>query len=151
MGTNPKLPTWNGDWKSFSDYKLAVEFEADGCKPEDLPYLAPRLVRNLTHRAWEACAEVDREQLRKKEGYSYLLKFLQSKRGKQEVDLFGDALGKYFQSPEAHRKEGEALADYELRHSSLVRDMKKAMVDGKYSVRDLWMVCAQSVHQARCL
>ena len=128
-GTSPKLPTWNGDWKSFTDYKLAVEFEADGCKPEDLPYLAPRLVRNLTHRAWESCAEVDREQLRKKEGYSYLLKFLQEKRGKQEVDLLGDALGKYFQSVDAHRRDGEALADFELRHSSLVRDMKKAMQD----------------------
>ena len=55
--------------------------------------------------------------------------FLQEKRGKQEVDLLGDALRKYFQSTEAQRREGETLADYELRHSSLVRDMKKAMVD----------------------
>ena len=43
------------------------------------------------------------------------------------MDLLGDALGKYFQSGEAYRREGENLADYDLRHSALLRDMTKAM------------------------
>ena len=124
---NPKLPTWNGEWKSFSDYKLAVELEADGQKPDDLPYLAPRLVRNLTSRAWEACVDIDREKLKAEKGYQYLLQYLRDKRGKQHVDQLGDALGKYFQSGEAYRREGENLADYDLRHSALLRDMTKAM------------------------
>ena len=123
---NPKLPTWNGEWRSFSDYKLAVELEADGQKP-DLPYLAPRLVRNLTGRAWEACVDIDREKLKAEKGYQYLLQYLRDKRGKQHVDLLGDALGKYFQSGDAIRKDAENLADYDLRHSALLRDMTKAM------------------------
>ena len=127
VGLNYKLPTWNGDWKTFADYKLAVEFEADGCKPEDLPYLAPRLVRNLTGRAWEACVEVDREKLRKEKGYEYLLEYLKTKRGKEQVDLLGDALEKYFTSGDSHRREGENMADFEMRHAALIRDMTKAM------------------------
>ena len=126
-GINFKLPTWDGQWKSFQDYRLAVELEADGCKEDDLQYLAPRLVRNLTGRAWETCTEIDRSKLKSPEGYQYLLKFLKEKRGKQDVDVLGDALGRYFQSGEAVRKEGENLSDFELRHSALVREMSKAM------------------------
>ena len=127
VGLNYKLPTWNGDWKTFADYKLAVEFEADGCKPDDLPYLAPRLVRNLTGRAWEACVEVDREKLKKEKGYEYLLEYLRTKRGKEQVDLLGDALEKYFSSGESHRRDGENMADFEMRHAALIRDIAKAM------------------------
>ena len=43
------------------------------------------------------------------------------------MDLLGDALGKYFQSGEAVRKDAESLSDYELRHGALLRDMTKAM------------------------
>ena len=126
-GINFKLPTWDGQWKSFQDYRLAVELEADGCKEDDLKYLAPRLVRNLTGRAWETCTEIDRAKLKTDEGYVYLLKFLKEKRGKQDVDVLGDALGRYFQSGEAVRRDGENLSDFELRHSTLVREMSKAM------------------------
>ena len=40
-GINPKLPTWNGEWRTCSDYRLAVELEADGSKEEELQYLGP--------------------------------------------------------------------------------------------------------------
>ena len=126
-GINFKLPTWDGQWKSFQDYRLAVELEADGCKEDELKYLAPRLVRNLTGRAWESCTEIDRNKLKTSEGYVYLLQFLKEKRGKEDVDVLGDALGRYFQSGEAVRKDGENLADFELRHGALVREMSKAM------------------------
>lgn len=126
---NPKLPSWDGSWKSFADYKFAVELELDGCKDDDKPLLAPRLVRNLTSRAWEACLDIDRTYLRKASGVEYLLTFLQEKRGKQEVDLLGDSLQQYFQSGQALRKEGEALNDFEQRHAVYVRDIRKAMAD----------------------
>ena len=119
--------TWNGEWRTYSDYRLAVELEADGSKEEELQYLGPRLVRNLSVRAWESCIEIDREKLKTKAGFEYLLQFLREKRGKQQVDLLGDALGKYFQSGEAVRKDAESLSDYELRHGALLRDMTKAM------------------------
>ena len=128
-GVNPKLPTWSGEWKTYPDYRLAVELEADGHKPEDLPYLAPRLVRNLTGHAWDACAEIDREQLRKETGVQYLLKFLREKRGRQDVDVLGEALGRYFQSGEGVRREGENLSDYALRHAMLLREMTKALAE----------------------
>ena len=51
----------------------------------------------------------------------YLLQFLREKRGKQQVNLLGDALGKYVQSGEAVRKDAESLSDYELRHGALLR------------------------------
>ena len=126
-GINPKLPTWNGEWRTYSDYRLAVELEADGSKEEELQYLGPRLVRNLSGRAWESCIEIDREKLKTKAGFEYLLQFLREKRGKQQVDLLGDALGKCFQPGEAVREDAESLSDYELRHGALLRDMTKAM------------------------
>eukprot|EP00435_Cladocopium_sp_Y103_P063867 s1251_g25.t1 len=88
-----------------------------------------RALRNLTGRAWEACLEIDREKLRTAEGVQYLLDFLRDKRGKQQVDLLGDALQQYFQSGEATRKDMENLNDYEQRHAVLVRDIKKAMTE----------------------
>ena len=79
---NPKLPSWNGDWKSFADYRFACLLEYDGCKPDDRAHLAPRLVRNLTDRAWECVLDIDREALRKADGVDYLLKYLKERRGK---------------------------------------------------------------------
>lgn len=96
-GLNPKLPAWNGDWRTFPDYKFAALLELDGCKEDERPLLAPRLVRNLTGRAWECCLEVDRNQLKTPTGVEFLLEHLRAKRGKQQVDLLGDALEKYFQ------------------------------------------------------
>jgi hypothetical protein len=109
---NPKLPTWNGDWKTFSDFRFACLLELDGCKTDEKSLLAPRLVRNLTDRAWECVLDIDREALRKADGVEYLLKFLKERRGKQEVDLLGDSLQQYFQNPDCFRKEGENLNDF---------------------------------------
>lgn len=126
---NPKLPTWDGSWKSFPDYRFSVQLEVDGCKEDERALLAPRLVRNLTGRAWEACLDIDREKLRQPDGAEYLLDYLRGRRGKQEVDLLGDSLQQYFQSGDAVRREGESLNDYEQRHSVFIRDIRKAMVD----------------------
>ena len=126
---NPKLPTWDGSWKTFSDYRFACQLEFDGCKDDDKALLAPRLVRNLTGRAWECSLEVEREELCKSTGVEYLLKFLRDRRGKEHVDLLGDAFHQYFQTGDAVRREGENLTDYEQRHAHFLRDIDKAMVE----------------------
>ena len=41
----------------------------------------------------------------------YLLDFLRDKRGKQQVDLLGDALQQFFQTGEAYRRDQENLND----------------------------------------
>ena len=33
---NPKLPTWDGTWGSWADYKLQVELEIDSTSTDDL-------------------------------------------------------------------------------------------------------------------
>ena len=109
---NPKLPSWNGDWRSFSDYRFAALLELDGCKPDEKVLLAPRLARNLSGRAWEACLDIDRTRLSKEDGVTYLLDFLRQKCGKQHVDLLGDALEQYFEKGDAVRRDGETLNDY---------------------------------------
>ena len=107
--TNPKLPTWNGDWKTFTDFKPACFLELDGLKTDEQITLAPRLARNLTGKAWEACLDVDREKLRPEKGLEYFLDFLKKKRGKQQVDVLGEAFEKYFQSAEVIRLDKENL------------------------------------------
>ena len=129
IGTNPKLPTWDGDWRSFSDYKLACWLEHDGLKQEDQITLAPRLTRNLTGKAWEACVDIDREKLRKEKGLEYLLEFLKGKRGKQQVDILGEAFEKYFQSGEVVRKDKENLNDFEQRLAVFTRDIERALTE----------------------
>ena len=79
---DPKFPSWNGDWTSFTDYTLRVELRADSTKEEDLPHLGPRLANNLTGRAFDSLGDADRSELRKKEGWQYLLRHLEKTRGK---------------------------------------------------------------------
>ena len=62
-------------------------------------------------------------------GVEVLLEHLRAKRGKQQVDLLGDALEKYFQLGDAMRKDGESLNDFEQRHAVFVRDIAKAMAE----------------------
>ena len=126
-GVNPKLPTWDGDWRTFADYKLACLLERDGLKADDRDTLAPRLARNLTGKAWEACIDVDREKLKKAEGLEYLLDYLKGKRGKQQVDILGEAFEKYFQSGDAVRQDRESLTDFEQRLSVHFRDIRRAL------------------------
>ena len=132
---NPKLPSWDGDWKSFLDYKLAAELGLDGIKEDDKATLAPRLARNLTGKAWEACADIDREKLRKPDGLDYLLGFLKKKRGKQQVDVLGEAFEKYFQSNDVMRREQENLNDFEQRLAVYMRDIQRALQEISNSVQ----------------
>jgi len=124
---NPKLPTWDGTWGSWADYKLQVELEIDSTSTDDLERLGPKLVRNLTGKAWEAITDIDRKKLKHKEGVSYLLTYLAEKRGRQKVDLLGEALGAYFQKPDVSRRDGEPWSDYETRHDAYIREINKAL------------------------
>ena len=81
LGINPKLPTWDGSWSGWASYKLQVELELDGTHKDDKVTLGPRLVRNLTGRAWESVTEIDRAKLKQETGVGYMLEFLESKRG----------------------------------------------------------------------
>ena len=127
MTVNPKLPTWSGDWATWADYRMSVEFEQDSTAEDDLPKLGPRLVRNLTGKAWEAIGGIDRTALKKADGVDYLLKFLESKRGRLKVDVLGDALATYFQKNDMVRKDQENWNDFEARFDALLRDVNKAI------------------------
>ena len=128
-GINPKLPTWDGDWRTFSDYRLACQLERDGLKDDEQITLAPRLARNLTSRAWEACLDIDRSKLRAEGGLDYLLEYLKEKRGRQKVDVLGEALEKYFTSGDAVRQDRENLNDFEQRIAVHFRDIKRALAE----------------------
>ena len=127
LGVNPKLPTWDGNWKTFTDYRLACQLELDGLKKDDQETLAPRLARNLTGKAWEACLDIDRAKLKETTGLDYLLDFLKQKRGKQQVDILGEAFEKYFQSGDVVRQDKECLNDYEQRLRGHFRDIQRAL------------------------
>ena len=124
---NPKLPSWDGLWSKWQSYRLSVELEMDGTSKEDLERLAPRLVRNLTGRAWDSITEIDRSKLKGESGVNYMLEFLEAKRGKLKVDTLGDALSSYFQSSKVARQDGESWSDYEVRHDQYVREINKAL------------------------
>lgn len=104
---NPRLPTWDGDWSSFRTYEMKVGLEVDSTKKDELKLLGPRLAKNLTRKGWELVEDVDREKLREENGAEYLLKHLKGHRGKDKVDLMGDALKDLFQKADVARKEGE--------------------------------------------
>lgn len=127
--TDPKLPTWDGQWGSFTDYVTRVELKADGTKEDELGLLGPRLASNLTNRAFDWLGEVDRAKLKEKDGYKYLLTFLESKRGQSKLDILGDVFAEFFLRKEAHRKDGEDLAEYETRFRVLMRKLDKAMTN----------------------
>ena len=124
---DPKLPWWGGDWSTFQDYSLRVELKADATKKEDLPQLGPRLATNLIGKAFDALGSLDREALRKEDGWSYLLKHLEKTRGKNKVDLLGDAFTELFAKKEIYRKDGEEMSDYESGFRILVRKVEKAL------------------------
>ena len=91
--------------------------------------LGPRLASNLTNRAFDWLGEVDRAKLKEKDGYKYLLTFLESKRGQSKLDILGDVFAEFFLRKEAHRKDGEDLAEYETRFRVLMRKLDKAMTN----------------------
>ena len=126
MDVDPKFPSWGGDWLAFADYSLRVELRADSTKDEDLPHLGPRLANNLVGRAFESLGDVDRQKLKKADGWQYLLGHLEKTRGKTKIDLLGDSFTEFFLKKDAFRKDGEEMNDYEARFRTLVRKMEKA-------------------------
>ena len=128
-GIDYKLPWWDGDWLTFSDYQLRVELRADATKKDELALLGPRLAGNLIGKAFDSLIEVNREELKKEMGWRYLLDFLEKRRGKEKVDLLGDTFTEFFLRPESQRKHGEELTDYEPRFRQLVRKLDKAVLD----------------------
>lgn len=128
-GIDNKLPTWSGDWSTFTDYVLRCELKADGTKKEVLSLLGPKLAGNLSGKAFDALGEVNREELRKETGWRYLLDFLEGKRGKAKIDVLGDLFTDVFVKRETLRREGEELSDYEPRFRQLIRKLDKAIKD----------------------
>lgn len=96
-------------------------------REDELEQLGPRLAGNLSGKAFEAIADISRPDLKTKEGWKYLLQFLEKKRGKEKVDLLGDAFTEFFIRREDQRRDGEELSDYALRFSTLVRRLDKAV------------------------
>ena len=126
-GIDYKYPTWDGSWDRWLDYHLRVELRADGMKQEELPFLGPRLVSNLSGRAFDAISDIDREKLRKEEGWKYPLDFLAKTRGKEKVDLLGDAFNEFFVKRDIYHKDGEEFVDYEPHFKMLIRKLEKAL------------------------
>ena len=130
---DPKLPTWGGQWTGYADYVTRVELKADGTKDEELPLLGPRLASNLTGRAFDWLIDVDRQKLKEKEGWSYLLDFLKSKREHSKLDILGEAFSEFFLKKDACRREGEDLSEFESRFRTMTRKLEKAMKESECS------------------
>ncbi len=126
-GIDNKIPWWDGEWSTFSDYTLRVELRADATKKDELGMLGPRLAGNLIGKAFDSLVDVNREELRKETGWRYLLDFLETKRGKEKIDLLGDLFSEFFLRKESHRRENEDLSDYLPRFRQLVRRLEKAV------------------------
>lgn len=126
-GIHARLPWWNGDWSTFTDYTFRVELRADSTKKDELCLLGPKLAYNLTGKAFDSLTEINREELKKENGWRYLITFLEKRRGKDKVDVLGDLFQEFFLQKSSHRREGEDLADYEARFRQLVRRLEKAM------------------------
>ena len=123
---NVRLPTWAGDWLGFQNYELRVSLEIDSTKEDDLTMLGPRLAKNLTGKAWEMVAEVDRERLKAKDGAEYLMRYLRTQRGRDHVDLMGDALHDMFSKADVVRKDSEEFMDYLPRFRHYVKAVDQA-------------------------
>ena len=68
----------------------------------------------------DSVAEINREKLQAKDGWQYLLRYLDGTRGKEKVDLHGDAF--------TLRRDGEELAEYESRFRALVHQLKSRKI-----------------------
>ena len=99
-----KFPWWDGNWSSYEDYKTRVELRADACKEDDLPFLGPRLASNLVGKAFDTLGEIKRDQLKKPQGWHYLLTFLEDQRGRAKVDILGDTFTEFFLRKDACRR-----------------------------------------------
>ena len=123
---NPRLPTWSGDWSAFQAFEFRVSLELDGTRADDRPLLGPRIAKNLVGKAWEMIEEIDRAKLREKDGTEYLLKFLKDQRGRDHVDLMGDALHDMFSKPDVCRRDGEEFMEFLPRFRHYVKAVDQA-------------------------
>ena len=130
-----KYPWWDGNWSTYEDYKTRVELRADACKEDDLPFLGPRLASNLVGKAFDTLGEIKREQLKKAQGWHYLLTFLEEQRGRAKVDILGDTFTEFFLKRDACRRDGEEINDYENRFKILMRRMERALAETNASAK----------------
>lgn len=107
-------------------YEMKVGLEIDATKKEELKLLGPRLAKNLVKKGWELVEDVDREKLRGDKGAEYLLEHLKSHRGRDKVDLMGDALKDLFQKADVIRREGEEFSEYLPRYRTYVKAVDNA-------------------------
>ena len=80
-------------------------------------------------KAFETLGEIKGEQLKKAEGWHYLLIFLEDTRGRAKVDILGDTFTKFLLRKEACCRDGEEINDYETRFKTLVRRMERAIAE----------------------
>ena len=126
---NPRLPTWAGDWTQFRAYEQRVSLEVDSTKADEKKLLGPRLAKNLTGKAWEMIEDVNREELRKETGAQYLLTYLQQQRGRDKVDLLGDAMRDLLMKQDVIRRDGEEFTEYYPRFRIYVKAVEAALKD----------------------
>ena len=124
---NPRLPTWSGDWTQFRAFEQRVSFEIDSTKSDERTLLGPRLAKNLTGKAWELIEDIDREKLRAEDGAQFLIKYLQDQRGRDKVDLLGDAMRDLLLKQDVVRHEGEEFSEYYPRFKIYVKAVETAL------------------------
>ena len=124
---NPRLPTWNGDWTVFKNFETRVGLEIDGTKSDEKALLGPRIAKNLTGKAWEMIEDIDRAKLKEENGATFLLNHLKQQRGRDKVDLLGDAMRDLLQKPEVLRMDGEELMEYLPRFKTYVKALRMAL------------------------
>ena len=126
-GVNPKLPSWGGDWTLFRTYEQRVGLEVDSTKKDEQPLLGPRLAKNLYGKAWEMIEDIDREKLKSETGAKYLVSFLRKQRGRDKVDLLGDAMKDLLMKQDVVRRDGEEFAEYYPRFRVYVKAVETAL------------------------
>ena len=126
---NPRLPTWSGDWTQFRAYEQRVSLEVDATKSDEKKLLGPRLAKNLAGKAWEMIEDINREELRKETGAQYLITYLQQQRGRDKVDLLGDAMRDLLMKQDVVRRDGEEFTDYYPRFRIYVKAIEAAFKD----------------------
>ena len=125
--TNPRLPRWGGDWTQFRGYEQRVSLEIDSTRSDELTLLGPRLAKNLYDKGWEMIEDIDRTKLKEEDGAKYLLKFLGEQRGRDKVDLLGDAMKDLLMKQDVIRKEGEEFAEYYPRFRIYTKAVEAAL------------------------
>jgi hypothetical protein len=71
--------------------------------------------------------DIDRAKLKEEDGAKYLLKFLGEQRGRDKVDLLGDAMKDLLMKQDVIRKEGEEFAEYYPRFRIYTKAVEAAL------------------------